>query len=185
MKFEYMKFPKNIFLGFRSTIRQPMKKQPTDPYILSISMLWQRQAIFKSKGDKLSSAECRIRTKVPRTESPADGMPADKPTELSRIKQKLVLNSPSLWSASIQPTRPHCRLTFTTCSGDIRVSCCQFRCFGTGKRFSNWKETGCLPLLNAGFEPESLEPNLQQTELTCPHWWKNQSNAFSRNSLYK
>ena len=31
--------------------------------LLSISMLWHRQAIFESKGDKLSSsAECRIRT---------------------------------------------------------------------------------------------------------------------------
>ena len=31
--------------------------------LLLISMLWHRQAIFKSKGDKLSSsAECRIRT---------------------------------------------------------------------------------------------------------------------------
>ena len=37
-------------------------------------------------------------------------MPADKPTELSRIKHKLELDSPSLWSASIQPTRPHCQL---------------------------------------------------------------------------
>ena len=32
-------------------------------------------------------------------------------------------------------------------------------------RFSNRKETSCLPLLNAGFEPRgSLKPNLQQTE---------------------
>ena len=30
--------------------------------LLLISMLWHRQAIFESKGDKLSSAECRIRT---------------------------------------------------------------------------------------------------------------------------
>ena len=53
-------------------------------------MLWHRQAIFESKGDKLSSsAECRIRTqRVSETQSPADWMPADKPTELSRIKLK-------------------------------------------------------------------------------------------------
>ena len=58
--------------------------------LLLISMLWHRQAIFKSKGDKLSSsAECRIRTqRVSGTESPADWMPADKPTELLRIKLK-------------------------------------------------------------------------------------------------
>ena len=34
-------------------------------FLLLISMLWHRQAIFKSKGDKLSSsAECRIWTRV-------------------------------------------------------------------------------------------------------------------------
>ena len=50
-------------------------------------MLWHRQAIFESKGDKFSSAECRIRTqRVSETQSSADWMPADKPTELSRIK---------------------------------------------------------------------------------------------------
>ena len=55
--------------------------------LLFISMLWQRQTIFESKGDKLSSSfECRIRTRISRTESPADWMPADKPTELSTIK---------------------------------------------------------------------------------------------------
>ena len=30
--------------------------------LLLISMFWHRQAIFESKGDKLSSSECRIRT---------------------------------------------------------------------------------------------------------------------------
>ena len=59
--------------------------------LLLISMLWHRQAIFESKGDNLSSsAECRIRTqRVSETQSSADWMPADKPTELSRIKQNL------------------------------------------------------------------------------------------------
>ena len=59
-------------------------------YLLLISMLWHRQAIFESKGDKLSSsAESKIRTQgVSETQSSADWMPADKPTELSRIKLK-------------------------------------------------------------------------------------------------
>ena len=39
-------------------------------------------------------------------------MLADKPTKLSRIKQKLI--PPSLRSASIQTTRPHCQLAFRT-----------------------------------------------------------------------
>ena len=37
-------------------------------------------------------------------------MLADKPTELPRIKLTLELDSPSLWSASIQPTWPHCQV---------------------------------------------------------------------------
>ena len=66
---------------------------------------------------------------------------------------KLELDSPSLWSVSIQPTRHHCQLTFAPGSGDIHICCCQFRCSGTGKRYSNRNETSCVPLLNAGFEP--------------------------------
>ena len=61
--------------------------------LLLISMLWHRQAIFKSKGDKLcSSAKCRIWT--PDTKSPADWMLSDKPTELSRIKLKTWTRQP-------------------------------------------------------------------------------------------
>ena len=59
-------------------------------------MLWHRQAIFESKWDKLSSsAEGRIRTqRVSDTYSPADWMPADKLTELSRIKLKTWTRQP-------------------------------------------------------------------------------------------
>ena len=95
--------------------------------LLLISMLWHRQAIFESKGDKLSSsAESRIRTwKSQDTNSPADWMPTHKPTELSRIKlKKLELNNPSLWWVSIQPTWLHCRLAFAPGSGVIHVCCC-------------------------------------------------------------
>ena len=62
--------------------------------LLFISMLWHQQAIFESKGDKLSSsAESRFRTqRVSDTYSQAHWMPADKQTELSRIKLK-ILNS--------------------------------------------------------------------------------------------
>ena len=64
--------------------------------LLLISMLWHRQAIFKSKGDRLSSyAECRIRTqRVSGTESPTDWMPADKPTEPLRVKLKTWFQQP-------------------------------------------------------------------------------------------
>ena len=58
--------------------------------LLLISMLWHKQAIFESEGNKLSSsAECRIRSwEVSDTNWPADRMPIHKPTELSRIKLK-------------------------------------------------------------------------------------------------
>ena len=64
--------------------------------LLLISMLWHRQAIFESKGDKLSSsAESRIRTQeISDTYSPADWMPADKPTEPSRITLKTWTRQP-------------------------------------------------------------------------------------------
>ena len=58
-------------------------------------MLWHRQAIFESKGDKLSSsAKAGFEPKVSDTYSPADWMPADKPTELSRIKLKTWTRQP-------------------------------------------------------------------------------------------
>ena len=38
--------------------------------------------------------------------------------------RELELDSPSLWSASIQPTRPHSRLAFAPGSGDMHVCCC-------------------------------------------------------------
>ena len=49
--------------------------------LLLISMLWHRQAIFESKGDKLFES-----IRVSDTKSPAHWMPTDKTTELSRIK---------------------------------------------------------------------------------------------------
>ena len=91
--------------------------------------------------------------RVSGTESPVDWMPADKLAELSGIKLRNELNSPSLRSASIQPTRPDCHLVFAPGSGDIHVRGCWLRCSGTGKQFFNRKETICLPLLNAWFEP--------------------------------
>ena len=180
--------------------------------LLLISMLWHRQAIFKSKGDKLcSSAVCRIWTRGPRHQiasrlnarwqtdwaiedqaknlnstarpydqrafspldptvswlshlalaiyifvvvnfdalaqasdiqierrqvvflcrmqdlNPGSQTPNRQQTECSLTNRlsyrgsswKLELDSPSLWSASIQPTWPHCQLTFAPGSGDI------------------------------------------------------------------
>ena len=123
--------------------------------LLLISMLWHRQAIFESKGDKLcSSAESRIWTRDPRHQiSCRLNAPWQTDWAIEDQAKKLELDSPSLWSASIQPTWPHCQLTFAPGSGDIHICCCSFRCSGTGKRYSNRKETSCVPLLKAGFEP--------------------------------
>ena len=92
--------------------------------LLLISMLWHRQAIFKSKGDKLcSSAECRIWTRGPRHQI-ASRLNAHWQNDWAiEDQQKLELDSQSLWSASIQPTWPHCQ-TFAPGSGDIHICCC-------------------------------------------------------------
>ena len=124
--------------------------------LLLISMLWHRQAIFESKGDKISScAESRIRTqRVSETYSPADWMPADKLTELSRIKLKNLNSTARVYDQqAFSPPDPTAILAFPPGSGDIHICCCEFRCSGTGKRFSNRKETSCLPLLKEWFEP--------------------------------
>ena len=49
--------------------------------------------------------------------------PLTNPLSYWRSNKKLELDSPSLWSASIQPTRPHSRLAFAPDSGDIHVCC--------------------------------------------------------------
>ena len=84
--------------------------------LLLISRLWHRQAIFESKGDTLSSsAGCRIRTQGLRHLF-ASKLNARWQTDWAIEDQakKLELYSPSLWSASIQPTRPHCQLALHT-----------------------------------------------------------------------
>ena len=59
-------------------------------YLLLILMLWHRQAIFEWKENKLfCSAKCRIRTLID-TKLPVDWAPTHKPTELSRVKKKLI-----------------------------------------------------------------------------------------------
>ena len=123
--------------------------------LLLISMLWHRQAILKSKRDTWSfSDECRIGTQGLGHQI-ASRLNVRWQTDwpIKDQAKKLELDSPSLWSASIQPTQTPCQLVFATGSGDIRFCCCWFRCSGTGMGYSNRKETSCFPLLNTGFEP--------------------------------
>ena len=57
--------------------------------LLLISMLWHRQAIFKSKETScVPLLNAGFEPGAPDTNSPADWMLADKPTKLSRIKLK-------------------------------------------------------------------------------------------------
>ena len=85
--------------------------------LLLISMLWHRQAIFESKGDKLSSsAEGRIRTHQGLRHQIASRPNARWQTDwaIEAQAKKLELDSPSIWSASIQPTWPHSRFAIPT-----------------------------------------------------------------------
>ena len=103
--------------------------------LVLISMLWHRQAIFKSKGNNTSStAECRIWTQGLRHPI-ASRLNARWQADWAIEDQakNLELDSPSLWSASIQPTWPHCQLAFVPGSGDINVCCC----WSLGPRSSN------------------------------------------------
>ena len=130
--------------------------------LLSISKLWHRPAIFKSKGDKLcSSAECRIWTQGPRHQI-ASRLNARWQTDWAIEDQAKNLNSMA---------GPYDQRAFSTLDPTVSwlshldlaiyICCCQFRCSGTGKRYSNRKETSCVPLQNAGFEawvPDTKSP---------------------------
>ena len=128
---------------------------------------------FHSKGDKLSSsAECRIRThRVSETQSSADWMPADKPTELSRIKLKT-------WTRQPVPMISKHSAHLTPLPFGIRTWLWRYTYFlllismlWHRQAIFIRKETSCIPLLNAGFEPTgSLKPNLQQTECLLTNW---------------
>ena len=124
--------------------------------LLLISMLCRRQAIFESKGDKLSSsAEGRIRTHQGLRHQIASRLNAHWQTDWAIEDQAKNLNSTArpYDQRAFSPLDPTAVLAFAPGSGDIHVCCCKFRCSGAGKRYSNRKETSCLPLLKAGFEP--------------------------------
>ena len=84
---------------------------------LSIKSMLERD---REVGTHWFSLYCMVGTfEVWDTTSPAHWMPTHKPTEKSRIKLKLELNSPSLSRVSIQLTWLHCRNWFTPGSSDI------------------------------------------------------------------
>ena len=109
--------------------------------LLLISMLWHKQAIFESKGDKLSlSAECRIRTRS------SSRLKARWQTDWAiedQAKKNLNSIARPYDQRAFSPFDPNA-LAFAPGSGDIHVCCFSFRCSGTGVPFSNRKETNCL-----------------------------------------
>ena len=123
--------------------------------LLLISMLWHRQAIFESKGDKLSSsAEGRIRTQGLRYLF-TNRLNACWQTDWAIEDQAKNLNSTA---------RPYDQQAFSPL--DLTASwlshlALRYTCLlllismlWHSRRYSNHKETSCLPLLKAGFEPK-------------------------------
>ena len=149
--------------------------------LLLISMLWHRQAIFKSKGDKLcSSLECRIWTRGPRHQI-ASRLNARWQTNWAFEDQAKNLNSTArpydqrAFSA-LDPNvswRSHLALAIyifvvvnfdaLAQASDIQIETrqvvflCRMQDLNPGSqkpnRQQNRKETSCVPLQNAGFEP--------------------------------
>ena len=136
-------------------------------YLLLISMHWHRQAIFESKGEKLSSpAERRIWTQGIRRQI-ARRLNArwQNDRAIEGQAKKIEPNSPSLWSASIQPTRPHCRLAFAPGSGDIHVFA-NFDALTQTSDFRIERRQVVFICWMPGSNPGSLEPNLKHTEFS-------------------
>ena len=121
--------------------------------LLLVSMLWHRQAIFKSKGDKLcSSAECRIWTRDPRHQI-ASRMNARWQTDwVTEDQAKTWTRQPvpmiSEHSAILNP------LSVTYIHKYIHTYMFVVVHFDTLAQASDIqiKETSCVPLLNTGFE---------------------------------
>ena len=149
--------------------------------LLLISMLWHRQAIFKSKGDKLcSSAECRIWTRGPRHQI-ASRLNARWQTDWANEDQAKKLNSTArpYDQRAFSPLDPtvswlsHLALAiyiFVVVNFDALaqasniqikrrqvVFLCRMQALNPGSqkpnRLQNRKEKSCVPLQNAGYEP--------------------------------
>ena len=82
--------------------------------VFNFDALVQTSDIRIERRQVVSSIECRIRTQGVRHLF-ASRLNAWWQTNwaIENQAKKLELDSPSLWSASIQPTRPHCQLAFT------------------------------------------------------------------------
>ena len=123
--------------------------------LLLISMLWHRQAIFKSKGDKLcSSAECRIWTRGPRHQI-ASRLNARWQTHWAIEDQAKNLNYTArpYDQRAFSPLDPTVSWLSNLALAIYIFVVVNFDALAQASDISNRKETSCVPLLNAGFEP--------------------------------
>ena len=118
--------------------------------LVLMSMPWHRQATFESKEDKLSSsAECRIRTQGPRHQI-ASRLHDHWQTDRAIEDQAKNLNSTA---------RPYDQRAFSPLDSTASwLSHLALAIYMFVVVKSNRKETSCLPLLNAGFEPRVSDP---------------------------
>ena len=158
-------------------------------------MLWHRQAIFESKGDKLSSsAESRIWTQgVSETQSSADWMPADKPTELSRIKLKNLNSTARPYDQqAFSPPDPtaiwHSHLAlaiyiFVVVNFDALAQASDFRIERRQVVFLCWEQDSnpgglwnpIFSRLNACWQTDwAIEDQAKKLELDSPSLWSNE-----------
>ena len=93
-------------------------------FLLSISMFWHRQALFESKGDKLSSsAECRIRTHQGLRHQIASRLNARRQTDWAIEDQAKNLNSTArpYDQRAFSPLDPTAVLAFAPGSGQTLI----------------------------------------------------------------
>ena len=140
--------------------------------LLFILMLWHRQAIFESKRDKLFPLlNAGFEHKVSDTYSPADWKPADKRTELSRIKLKN-LNSTA---------RPYDQQAFSPL--DLTASwlsqlvlaiymfvVVNFDALAQASDIRIERRQVAFPCKMQDSNPRSLKPIRQQTECLLTNW---------------
>ena len=123
-------------------------------FVLLIAMLWPRQAIFKSKGDKLcSSAECRIWTRDLRHQI-ASRLTARWQTDWAIEDQAKNLNSTArpYDQRAISPLEPTASWLSHLALATYVFFVVKFDALAQASDIKIERRKSCLPLLNAGFE---------------------------------
>ena len=126
-------------------------------------MLWHRQAIFESKGDKLSSsAECRIRTQGVRH------------LIVSRLNACWQID----WAIQDQSKKTHCKLVFAPGSGGIHIRCwCMHTCMHiymhTCIHTYTHKHTSILVVANSDALAQASDIQIERRQVVFLCWKQN------------